>query len=71
MGKHKKRISCGAWSAEGLLALASDDRMLSVSTKDGDTKREIQLQGEPSELQFSEMKLDERFGGENTVIFII
>ena len=52
---------------EGLLALAGEDRLLTVSTTDGDTRREIELHGEPSDIQFSEMKMDQRVGGENTV----
>lgn len=67
MGKHKKRILCGTWSADGLLALASEDKVLSISTSEGDTRREITLQGDPSLIQFSEMKMDHRLGGENTV----
>lgn len=67
MGKHKKRITCGAWSYEGLLALVSEDRVLTISTSDGDTRREIALQGDPSDVQFNEMKMDQRMGGENTV----
>lgn len=69
IGKHRKRIICGAWSMEGLLALAGEDKMLTVSTSDGDTRREIELHGDPSNIQFSEMKLDHRVGGENTVKF--
>lgn len=69
LGKHKKKIICGAWSTEGLLALASEDKVLTISTSEGDTRREITLQGEPSDLQFSEMKMDQRIGGENTVSF--
>lgn len=67
MGKHKKRILCGAWSIDGLLALASEDKVLTINTSDGDTRREIALQGDPSNIQFSEMKMDHRIGGENTV----
>lgn len=67
MGKHKKRILCGAWSIDGLLALASEDKVLTISTSEGDTRREIALQGDPSHIQFSEMKMDHRIGGENTV----
>lgn len=52
---------------EGLLALASEDKVLTVSTSDGDTRREIELHGDPSNIQFSEMKMDQRAGGENTV----
>jgi len=67
LGKHKKRILCGAWSIDGLLALASEDKVLTISTSEGDTRREITLQGDPSHVQFSEMKMDHRIGGENTV----
>ncbi|XP_046624059.1 WD repeat-containing protein 19 isoform X1 [Neodiprion virginianus] len=71
LGKHKKKIVCGAWSLEGLLALASEDKVLSISTCEGDTRREITIQGEPSDLQFSEMKMDQRIGGENTVSLVV
>ncbi|XP_066602951.1 WD repeat-containing protein 19 [Prorops nasuta] len=71
LGKHKKKIICGAWSIEGLLALASEDKVLSISTSDGDTRRQIMLQGDPSDLQFSEMKMDHRIGAENTVSLIV
>ncbi|XP_017879178.1 WD repeat-containing protein 19 isoform X2 [Ceratina calcarata] len=71
LGKHKKKITCGAWSYEGLLALTSEDKVLTISTSDGDTKREIPLQGDASDIQFNEMKMDHRVGGENTVSLII
>ena len=68
IGKHTKRITCGAWSAENLLALGSDDRTISISNPDGDTLRQTQLRAEPSDVEFSEMKGDERSSiGENTV----
>ena len=31
----------------------------------------ISLRSEPSDIQFSEMKLDERLGGENTVSVVV
>ncbi|XP_078047935.1 intraflagellar transport protein Oseg6 [Augochlora pura] len=71
LGKHKRRITCGAWSYEGLLALASEDKALTISTSDGDTRREIPLQGDPSDIQFNEMKMDHRIGGENTISLVI
>lgn len=49
------------------MALAGEDRILSISTSDGDTRREIALQGDPQDIQFSEMKMDQRVGGESTV----
>ncbi|XP_051161969.1 WD repeat-containing protein 19 [Leptopilina boulardi] len=71
LGKHRRRILDGAWSFEGLLALVGDDRILSISTSEGDTRKEIPLQGDPSNVQFSEMKTDHRVGGENTVSLVI
>ena len=68
LGKHTKKIKCGCWSKQNLLALAGDDHSLSVSNSDGDTVKQFSLQGDPSDVQFSEMKADERSSfGENTV----
>jgi WD repeat-containing protein 19 len=68
IGKHTKRITCGAWSAQGLLALGSEDKTITVSNAEGDTLRQTALRNEPSNVQFSEMKGDERSSiGENTV----
>ncbi len=68
LGKHTKRITYGAWSRENLLALGSDDRSVSVSNADGDTICQVALRVEPTNLQFSEMKQDERSAiGQNTV----
>jgi WD repeat-containing protein 19 len=71
LGKHTRRINCGAWSAENLLALGSEDKTLSMSNADGDTLRIISLRSEPSDIQFSEMKMDERMDGENTVSVLV
>jgi WD repeat-containing protein 19 len=51
-----------------LLALGSEDRTISISNVDGDTLKVINLRADPTEIHFSEMKLDERMGGQNTVI---
>ncbi len=71
IGKHNKAITCGAWSKGGLLALGSEDRTLSISNAEGDTLRVATLRAEPSEIQFSEMKQDERTSGGNTVSLIV
>lgn len=68
IGKHSKKITCGCWSKENLIALGSEDKTISVSNIEGDTLRVIALRAEPSEIQFSEMKMDERVGTENTVV---
>lgn len=68
LGKHTKRITCGCWSTQNLLALGSDDNTLSISNHEGDTVRQTTLSGEPAEIFFSVMKTDERSAqGENTV----
>lgn len=67
LGKHSKRIVCGAWSTENLLALGSDDKTMSLSNEEGDTIRVVQLREIPSDITFAEMKTDERVPGENTV----
>ncbi|CAF94207.1 unnamed protein product, partial [Tetraodon nigroviridis] len=68
LGKHTKKITCGCWSAQGLLALGSDDNTVSISNHEGDTVRQTSLRGPPAEIYFSIMKTDERSAqGENTV----
>ncbi|XP_056135515.1 WD repeat-containing protein 19 [Lampris incognitus] len=68
LGKHTKRITCGCWSTENLLALGSEDRSLSISNHEGDTIRQTSLRGEPADVHFSVMKTDERSSpGESTV----
>lgn len=41
LGKHTKKISCGCWSAQNLLALGSDDNTVSISNEDGNTIRQV------------------------------
>ena len=70
IGKHSRRITCGAWSNENLLALGSEDKTITISNSDGDTIRQTSTRAEPGDVQFSEMKGDERSQiGENTVSF--
>ncbi|ELV10439.1 WD repeat-containing protein 19 [Tupaia chinensis] len=42
-GKHTKRITCGCWNAENLLALGGDDKMITISNQEGDTIRQISV----------------------------
>ncbi|XP_003739210.1 WD repeat-containing protein 19 [Galendromus occidentalis] len=52
LGKHSKRISCGAWSKENILALSGDDYTLTVSNQEGDTLSQTSLKNEPFRLKF-------------------
>jgi WD repeat-containing protein 19 len=53
IGKHTKRITCGAWSNENLLALGSEDKSITVSNLEGDTLQQIPLRGDPSNVMFA------------------
>ena len=53
LGKHTKKISCGAWSVESRLALGGDDKQVTVSLPNGDTLVQLLLKSEPRELKFA------------------
>ncbi|XP_026990682.2 WD repeat-containing protein 19 [Tachysurus fulvidraco] len=68
LGKHTKRITCGCWSSQNLLALGSEDHNITVSNHEGDTIRQTSIREDPADIQFSVMKTDERSTpGESTV----
>ncbi|CAH0629097.1 unnamed protein product [Chrysodeixis includens] len=71
IGKHTKKITCAAWNKDSILVLASEDKSLSINNSDGDTLRMISLRDAPNDLQFSEMKTDERVSGENTISLVV
>ncbi|XP_045115021.1 WD repeat-containing protein 19-like isoform X2 [Portunus trituberculatus] len=71
VGKHSRKIQSGSWSTANLLALGGEDKILTISNSEGDTLRTTPLRGEPSDIQFSEMKQDERAMSENTVSLIV
>ena len=48
-----KRVTCGAWSADGRLAMGADDKKVTVSAPAGDTELELALKAEPKELKFA------------------
>jgi len=58
LGKHVKRITCGAWNADNKLALASEDKQVTISNADGDTINQTMLKSEPTNMRFSATKVD-------------
>ena len=50
MGKHNKRVSCGAWTAGGDLVLGSEDKRVTVSSRQGETRYQTQLKMEPQSI---------------------
>ncbi|KAJ3181263.1 WD repeat-containing protein 19 [Geranomyces variabilis] len=56
LGKHSKAIVTGCWSWDNILACASDDKTFTLSTTTGDTIISMALSGEPSLMQWANMK---------------
>jgi WD repeat-containing protein 19 len=52
LGKHPKRITCGAWSRGNQLALGSDDRTFTLSNGSGDTLEQTTIKHPPTEMHF-------------------
>ncbi|XP_065839406.1 WD repeat-containing protein 19-like isoform X2 [Oscarella lobularis] len=72
VGKHMKKITSGAWNAQNLLALGSEDKTVSVSSADGDTLATAQVRADPNMIAFSEMKSNERvLGQQNTISCVV
>ncbi|KAF3825268.1 hypothetical protein GH733_005902 [Mirounga leonina] len=71
LGKHTKRITCGCWNAENLLALGGEDKMITVSNQEGDTIRQTPVRSEPSDMQFSMMKTDDRMSATESTISVV
>ncbi|KAL5510222.1 hypothetical protein EMCRGX_G005732 [Ephydatia muelleri] len=70
-GKHTKKITCAAWSAENLLALGSVDRTFTISNAEGDTLRQTTLRAEPYNIAFSCTKSEKQTSEETAVSIII
>ncbi|XP_005392043.1 PREDICTED: WD repeat-containing protein 19 [Chinchilla lanigera] len=72
IGKHTKRITCGCWNAENLLGLGGEDRVITVSNQEGDTISQTHVRAEPSDMQFSTLKIDDQTSAaENTISVVI
>uniref|UniRef100_A0A914URT3 Anaphase-promoting complex subunit 4 WD40 domain-containing protein n=1 Tax=Plectus sambesii TaxID=2011161 RepID=A0A914URT3_9BILA len=72
LGKHQRKITCGAFSDNDLLALGGEDSSITVSNLDGDTVYSFACNAEPANIQFAEMKEAERTNqGETTISTIV
>ncbi|XP_071599813.1 WD repeat-containing protein 19 isoform X2 [Heliangelus exortis] len=71
LGKHTKRITCGCWSTENLLALGGEDKMITISNQEGDTIRQTSVSSDPSDLQFSVMKTDGRVSTKESTVSVV
>ncbi|XP_027542119.1 WD repeat-containing protein 19 [Neopelma chrysocephalum] len=71
LGKHTKKITCGCWSTENLLALGGEDKMITISNQEGDTIRQTSVSSDPSDMQFSVMKTDERMSTRESTVSVV
>jgi WD repeat-containing protein 19 len=56
LGKHPRRITCGAWSTTGKLALGSEDRTMTISDREGNTEDQREMKHPPTEMCFAAQK---------------
>ncbi|XP_047124984.1 WD repeat-containing protein 19 isoform X1 [Hydra vulgaris] len=71
IGKHVKKIIFGCWNAENMLALGSEDKVITISNSDGDTIKQTTTRLNAEIPQFSFMKTNERSSGETTLSLTI
>ncbi|XP_075260010.1 WD repeat-containing protein 19-like isoform X2 [Convolutriloba macropyga] len=74
VAKHTKKITSLVWSRDEKLALASEDRAISVSDANGDHICQLSVRADPTMVEFSDMKMDERptiDGQDNTISAVI
>nr|XP_002124215.1 WD repeat-containing protein 19-like [Ciona intestinalis] len=72
IGKHTRKIVCGHWSAQNLLALGGTDNGITISDVNGKTLHSFSVRDQPSLLRFSEMKRSvKNEPGENTVSLVV
>ena len=57
-GKHSGAVRCGAWTSDGRLALGGDDRMLTLSTVQGDTIEQTEVKATPLSMSVREGALN-------------
>ena len=58
VGKHGKRITCGAWNSNNQIVLGSDDKTISLNSVEGDEIKKISVRLEPNNIRVSNMKRD-------------
>jgi WD repeat-containing protein 19 len=65
MGKHTRKITCGAWNDQGRLVLGGDDKQVTISKADGDTVRQVRSYKSLSFLTSTPLEEDDpRMGGQ-------
>ncbi|VDP99744.1 unnamed protein product [Trichobilharzia regenti] len=72
LGKHTRKITCAVWNRKNILALASEDKSITVNSVDGDLIKHVVIHDQPSDLEFGQMKVqDSSKTQENTVSCIV
>eukprot|EP00397_Hematodinium_sp_SG-2012_P002124 GEMP01002130.1.p1 GENE.GEMP01002130.1~~GEMP01002130.1.p1 ORF type:complete len:1334 (+),score=291.61 GEMP01002130.1:56-4057(+) len=72
LGKHSKKITCGAWNCNNQLALGAEDKNITLSAEDGDTTNTISVKHEPDNVRFANIKTaNQEQRRENTVSLVL
>ncbi|CAH8523624.1 unnamed protein product [Heterobilharzia americana] len=72
LGKHTRKITCAVWNRKNTLALASEDKSITINSAEGDLMKHVLIHDLPTNLDFGQMKLQEVSRTEdNTVSCIV
>ncbi|KAH8876686.1 WD repeat-containing protein 19 [Schistosoma japonicum] len=72
LGKHTRKVTCSVWNRNNIMALASEDKSITINSVEGDLIKQIIIHDQPSGLSFGQMKLhDISVAQDNTVSCII
>jgi WD repeat-containing protein 19 len=63
VGKHSKKIISMAWNRRGQVAMASEDKMLTVSDIEGQSIDTVNIKGDATEIKWADRKADDRKQG--------
>ncbi|CAJ0580846.1 unnamed protein product, partial [Mesorhabditis spiculigera] len=56
LGKHQRKVTCGAFSNNGSFACGSEDSTITISNLEGDTLNTLACSSEPAAIKFTEIK---------------
>ncbi|KER26661.1 hypothetical protein T265_13963, partial [Opisthorchis viverrini] len=54
LGKHTRRINSAAWNGNNILALAGDDKTITINSSDGDLLKQCSVRDLPSMIKFAD-----------------
>ncbi|KAG5445532.1 WD repeat-containing protein 19, variant 2 [Clonorchis sinensis] len=72
LGKHTRRINSAAWNRNNVLALAGDDKLITINSSDGDLLKQCSVRDLPSTIKFADGMQDASIKArDNTVSCVV